>query len=53
MVLCHSMNAGLVVVIPSGGRETQTLPYTKEFFLNFFELTGGGDAKTLGMSACT
>ena len=46
------MSAGLVVMIPSGGGETQTLPYTKEC-LELFALTGDGDAKTLGMSACT
>ena len=45
---CHSMNAGSVVGIPSGGADTQTLPYAKEFEL--FPLTGSGYSKTLGAS---
>ena len=47
IILCHSMNAGPVVEIPWGSRDTQTLPYTKEFVW-----TGSGYAETLGVSAC-
>ena len=31
MVLCNSVNAGSVVGIPWCGKDTQTIPYTKEF----------------------
>ena len=36
------MNAGLVVGIPWGGGDTQTLPYAKELCLNFMhsQVTG-------------
>ena len=30
MVLCHSMKAGLVMGMPWGGGDTQTLPYSKK-----------------------
>ena len=32
MVLCHYINAGLVVGIPWDGGSTQSLPYAKEFW---------------------
>ena len=44
MVLCHSLNAGLVVRIPWDGRDTQTLRYAKRFVWAFCTLRQRGPA---------
>ena len=50
-VLCHSMNAGSVVVISWGGGDTQNLMQKNSF--ERFTFTGTGNTKTLGASART
>ena len=45
------MNAGLVVEIPWGGMDIQTLLYAKNSF-KLFALTGGRDTKITDATAC-